>query len=367
MAIASDSPLGIAGLVVALEANYCRVALDQLGPGGVRNLLCTRRRRLDKSGLEVCVGDRVGLEGIDWPAARAAVAFLAPRRNRLERPSVANVARVVVVASLVDPRPDPLLLSRFLLSAEHLGAEVLLVFTKADLVPEQEQRCWCERVMAWGYHALAVSCQWPSGLEALRQRLREPGISVLCGPSGVGKSSLLNALCPGLDLRVAAVSGRLRRGRHTTRHVALYPLAGGGGMVVDSPGFNRPELPPDAAGLAQLFPELRQRLSKAGCRFVDCRHLGDPGCAAGSGWDRQEIYAHCLAELERQLADRPSPLQRGRQGSTRQRGDRIEPLLDPRWRRPSRRRQRQDLGPQLQDSGAELSPPDQAGSDQGPP
>ena len=352
MAIASDSSATVAGLVVALEANYCRVSLDQLGPGGVGNLLCTRRRRLDKSGLEICVGDRVGLEGIDWPSARAAIASLAPRRNRLERPSVANVARVVVVASLADPRPYPLLLSHFLLAGEHLGAEVLLLFTKADLVPEQEQRGWCERVTAWGYQALAVSSQRPSGIEALRQRLSEPGISVLCGPSGVGKSSLLNALCPGLALRVAAVSGRLRRGRHTTRHVSLYPLAGGGGMVVDSPGFNRPELPLDAAGLPQLFPELRQRLSQAGCRFVDCRHLGDPGCAAGSNWDRHEIYAHCLAELESQLANRPAPPQRGRQGSLRQRGDRIEPVLDPRWRRPSRRRQRQDLGPQLQDPGA---------------
>lgn len=308
------------------------------------------------------MGDRVGLEGIDWPAARAAVASLAPRRNRLERPSVANVARVVVVGSLADPRPDPQGLSRFLLAAENLGAQVLLVFTKADLVPALEQRRWCERVTDWGYSALVVSCQQPSGIEALRQHLNEPGISVLCGPSGVGKSSLLNALCPGLGLRVAAVSGRLRRGRHTTRHVALYPLPGGG-MVVDSPGFNRPDLPRDADRLQQLFPELRQRLSQSCCRFADCRHLGDPGCVAGSSWDRQGIYAHCLAEVERQLANRPAPPQRARQARVRQRGDRIEPLLDPRWRRLSRRRQRQNLGPGLQGAGAELSPPDQAGSD----
>ncbi|MEB3168165.1 MAG: ribosome small subunit-dependent GTPase A, partial [Synechococcaceae cyanobacterium] len=270
--------------------------------------------------------------------------------------------RVVVVGSLADPRPEPLGLSRFLIAAEHLGAEVLLVFTKADLVPEPEQRRWCERVAGWGYSALAVSCQWPSAIEALRQRLAEPGISVLCGPSGVGKSSLLNTLCPGLGLRVADVSGRLRRGRHTTRHVALYPLAGGG-MVVDSPGFNRPELPRDVAALQGLFPELRERLNQASCRFADCRHLGDPGCAAGSGWDRQAIYAHCLAELERQTDDRPAKPPRPRQGSVRQRGDRLEPLLDPRWRRPSRRRQRQALGPGVQAPGVGLSPPDQGGSD----
>ncbi|MFN7899545.1 MAG: ribosome small subunit-dependent GTPase A [Synechococcaceae cyanobacterium] len=365
MEIAPDRPATATGLVVAMEANYCRVALDQPGPGGVLSLLCTRRGRLDKSGQEVCVGDRVGLEGIDWPAARAAVASLAPRRNRLERPSVANVQRVVVVVSLADPRPDPLAFSRFLIAAEHLDAEVLLVFSKADLVSEQQQRSWCERVAGWGYTALPVSCQQRSAIEALRHRLIEPGISVLCGPSGVGKSSLLNALCPGLGLRVAAVSGRLRRGRHTTRHVALFPLAEGA-MVVDSPGFNRPDLPQDAAALPALFPELRQRLSHGGCRFADCRHLGDPGCGAGADWDRQSIYAHCLAELEGQPGDRPASGPRSRQGSLRQRGDRLEPRLDPRWRRPSRRRQRQELEPGLGAPGVELSPPDPADSDPGP-
>lgn len=363
MATVADPPSGVVGLVVAMEANYCRVALDQPGPGGVGSLLCIRRRRLDKSGLMICVGDRVGLEGIDWSAARAAVASLAPRRNRLDRPSVANVQRVVVVVSLADPQPDPLVISRFLIAAEHLGAAVLLVFSKADLVPEQEQRFWCQRVAGWGYSALVVSCRQATGIEALRQRLVEPGISVLCGPSGAGKSSLLNALCPGLGLRVAAVSGRLRRGRHTTRHVALYPLAEAG-LVADSPGFNLPDLPRDAsASLPGLFPELRQRLNRDACRFADCRHLGDPGCAAGADWDRLDIYARCLAELERQPGERSVPAPRQRQGSLRQRGARIEPLLDPRWRRPSRRRQRQELAPGGQAPAEGLSPPGPADSD----
>ena len=258
------------------------------------------------------------------------------------------------------------MLSRFLIAAEHLGAEVVLVFSKADLVSDQDQGSWLERVAAWGYSALTLSCQRHNGVEALRQRLLEPGISVLCGPSGVGKSSVLNALCPGLGLRVAAVSGRLRRGRHTTRHVALFPLAEGA-MVVDSPGFNQPELPLNAAALPALFPELRRQLAHGSCRFADCRHLGDPGCVAGAGWDRQLIYARCLAELDDQRSDRSARTERSRRGSLRQRGDRIEPLLDPRWRRPSRRRQRQDLGPAQGAAGAELSPPAPAGSDPGRP
>ncbi|MFM7267015.1 MAG: GTPase RsgA, partial [Cyanobium sp.] len=140
------------GRVVALQANYCSVVPDHpaadsaLGelqappdpppqsPALPQRLLCTRRTRLDHAGLQVCVGDRVRLEGIDVAAGRAAVAALAPRANLLQRPPVANVSRVVVVASLADPPLDPDQLSRFLISAEACGGAVEVVLSKADLV-----------------------------------------------------------------------------------------------------------------------------------------------------------------------------------------------------------------------------------------
>ena len=333
------------GQVMALEANFCRVVLDQAGPGGVLQLLCTRRTRLGKSGQRICVGDRVRVEGIDWSSCRGAVAVLEPRQRWLERPAVANVARVVVVVALAEPGIDPLQLTRFLLTAERIGCAVELVFSKADLVSEAEVRLWCERVQAWGYRAVAISAPAGGGdLAHLRQTLSLPGISVLCGPSGVGKSSLLNALAPDLELRVGAVSGRLRRGRHTTRHVELFalaPLAAGAepSLVADSPGFNRPDLPQDPAQLAGLFPELRSRLEQGGCRYSNCRHLGEDGCAVGVAWDRHEIYRQCLAEVEAQWQGHAS---RGREAGLRQRGDRLEPLLDPSLRRRSRRSLRQD-------------------------
>ena len=353
------------GRVVALLANFCWVELDHPGPGGLSRLLCTRRSRLGKSGLQICSGDRVRLEGVDWGAARAAVAALEPRCNLLQRPPVANVTRVVVVVALVEPQLDPQQLSRFLLTAEATGQPVDLVFSKADLVEPEVLEDWCRRCRRWGYSPIAVSSHTGLGLEALRQRLSSPGLAVLCGPSGVGKSSLLNGLRPGLALRVGAVSGRLRRGRHTTRHVELFALAPGA-LVADTPGFNRPELPADPAALAPLFPEVRRRLALSGCRFSNCLHQGDPGCAVGSDWDRHPLYLQSLAEILAEAArDEARDSARARQRSGRQKsgqraGQREEPKLDPRLRQASRRRQRQQAAREHDDLDG-LSRPDPAG------
>ena len=322
----APSPSQAAGLVTALEANFCRVSLEQPGPDQVSSLLCVRRTRLGKRGQRICVGDRVQVEGIDWPARRGAIAAVAERDSLLERPAVANCSRVVVVAALEQPRLDPAQLSRFLLTAERTGVAVELVLTKADLLPPEELAAIAERLRGWGYAPLPVSARSGAGIEALRERLRQPGISVLCGPSGVGKSSLINALVPDLELRVSAVSGRLQRGRHTTRHVELFPL-GAAALLADTPGFNRPDLPVDPVALGPLFPEIRSRLSQGPCRFRNCLHLGDPGCLVGDGWDRHPLYRSCLEAVQAQAARGEEPQR--------------QVQLDRRLRQPSRRRQRQ--------------------------
>ena len=323
---------------MALEANFCRVQLDQPGPGGLEHLLCVRRTRLGKTGQQICVGDRVQIDGIDWPQGRGAVAALEPRSSLLERPAVANCSRVVVAVALEQPQLDPLQLTRFLLTAERTGVAVELVLTKADLLSAAERAAWRERLQGWGYEPLLVSAQHNEGIVALRERLAQPGIAVLCGPSGVGKSSLINALVPELALRVSAVSGRLQRGRHTTRHVELFPLAPGA-LLADTPGFNRPDLPADPGELGPLFPEIRQRLASSVCRFKNCLHQGDPGCAVGSDWDRFPLYVSCLEAVKAQVVR-----EQGRSAAAaglKQRGSRREPLLDQRLRQVSRRRQRQ--------------------------
>lgn len=344
------------GRVVALLANFCWVELDGPGPQGLTRLLCTRRTRLGKSGLQICTGDRVRVEGIDWAAGRAAVSELLPRQSLLERPAVANVTRVVVVVALAEPELDPLQLTRFLITAESTGQLVELVFSKADLLEQDLVEQWCSRARSWGYRPMAISTATGLGLDMLRERLSEPGLAVLCGPSGVGKSSLLNALRPDLELRVGEVSGRLQRGRHTTRHVELFPITPGA-LVADSPGFNRPALPVDPAALAALFPELRQQLAATSCRFSNCLHQGDPGCAIAPGWDREVLYQQCLVDV---LADASREERRSlSRPGLRQRGSRVEPRLDPRLRQESRRRQRQQAD--RDEPLEELSPPDPAG------
>jgi len=349
----------VAGLVVALEANFCRVALDLVGPGGVDQLLCVRRTRLGKTGQQICVGDRVTVEGVDWTSRRGAVAAVAGRTSLLSRPAVANCNRVVVVMALVQPDLDPIQLTRFLLTAEATGVAVDLVLTKADLLAPELLQAWQQRLAAWGYQPWLVSAQTGEGIEPLRHHLAVPGIAVLCGPSGVGKSSLLNALVPDLALRVGAVSGRLQRGRHTTRHVELFPL-GAGGLLADTPGFNRPELPADPVALAALFPEVRGRLADGGCRFTNCLHQGDPGCAVGSDWPRYPHYLQCLEQL---LAQEAAAKSRPAEPGLKQRGGRSEPRLDPRLRQLSRKRQRQGDGPGGDGSAADLV--GEEGEDQG--
>ena len=341
------------GQVVALLANFCWVNLDQPGPAGQRRLLCTRRTRLVKSGQAIRVGDWVHLDGIDWTAGRAAVGAVEPSQRVLERPPVANISRVVVVVALAEPNLDPLQLTRFLITAEQSGAAVELVFSKADLAASQLLQQWLQRASAWGYAPLAVSSREPSTLEALRKRLCQPGLSVLCGPSGVGKSSLINALIPDLGLRVAAVSGRLQRGRHTTRHVELFALADGA-LLADTPGFNRPVLPADPAALAACFPELRLAQSGQRCQFGDCLHQGEPGCAVGSDWDRYGLYSQCLHELLAAAQRSDAPSRAAAAGSLRQRGNRVEPRLAAQYRQQSRRGQRQQ-------ANAELNHPSQEG------
>ncbi|NMG58258.1 small ribosomal subunit biogenesis GTPase RsgA [Geitlerinema sp. P-1104] len=333
------------GTVLAVQANFYQVQLDDDPPPPRPSLLCTRRTRLKKVGQQVMVGDRVVVEEPDWEGNRGAIGSVLPRHTELDRPPVANADRILLLFTLDEPSLDPWQLSRFLVKAESTQLSVELCLNKCDLVDEEGQNAWRSRLRQWGYEPLLMSVKTGWGLEAVAQRL-ERGITILAGPSGVGKSSTINRLIPQANLRVAQVSGKLGRGRHTTRHVELFELEQGG-LLADTPGFNQPQLTTTAQELADCFPEIRQRRQGNGCHFSDCRHRDEPGCQIRGDWER---YEHYLTFLEEAIAQDTVQQHSGEEESSFKRkaeagGERsYEPkLASKKYRRQSRRRQHQTL------------------------
>ena len=237
--------------------------------------------------LKWTIGDRVLLEQGEGGAT--AIAEILPRRSRLarrapggghgERIVAANVDQVVVVFAAANPEPHPRMLDRFLVIAEANELAARIVINKVELVggAGEARKRWIDYERA-GYVVHYTSVKQREGLEALHDALAGQ-VSVLTGPSGVGKSSLLNAMFPGLDLRVGEISESVNKGRHTTVGGYLHPLPGAeGGYVADTPGLREVGMwALSPTELDQCFPELRPFLT--GCKFADCRHSVEPGCA----------------------------------------------------------------------------------------
>ncbi|NLC77418.1 MAG: ribosome small subunit-dependent GTPase A [Clostridia bacterium] len=260
---------------------------------------CSLRGKYRIKEQSFLVGDRVLIKPVN--ESKAVIEKVLPRTNELIRPPVANVEQVVIVVSLADPDPDLMLLDRLLILAEHQELKVLICFNKADLVETAFQEQHYRLYEGIGYRVLLTSVKNMTGISLLKEALRGK-ISVMAGPSGVGKSSLLNAVQPGLSLKTGTVSQKTRRGRHTTRHVELLSLEGGG-FVADTPGFSRLVLPEmKREDLSYYFPELAEL--KAQCRFSSCLHQTEPGCAVLAAKEnnlintgRYEHYCYLLNEV----------------------------------------------------------------------
>jgi ribosome biogenesis GTPase len=332
-----------------MQANYYQVRLDNTQLP-TQQLLCTCRARLKKLGQRVMVGDRVLLEEADWADQRGVISQVLLRQSKLERPPVANADQILLVFALAQPAIEPYQLSRFLIKAESTGLNVLVCLSKADLVSQEEHHHWCDRLQTWGYRALPISSRNTNGLDSLEQALANQ-MTVVSGPSGVGKSSLINRLIPQAQLRVAAVSGKLERGRHTTRHVELFELPNGG-LIADTPGFNQPELDCDPIALALCFPEIRQRLATGSCQFNDCSHRDEPGCVVRGNWERYSDYLACLEEAltRQQLQSASRSAETVLKLKTKRRGQaQYEPKLAmKKYRRTSRRSEHQTLSQELE-------------------
>ncbi len=292
----------LTGLVLAREGGQFRIATEA---GDITAVLRGKARR--DAYDRVVVGDRVTLDD-GGERGIYGITGVAPRRNLLERrtplgrgnrPVAANLDRVFIVTSVADPAPVPQLIDRLCAIAEANEIPVAIVLNKIDLDPGT---ALAERYTRAGYEVYRVSVKSGQGLDPLFAELRGKE-SLLTGPSGAGKSTLLNRLQPGLALKTQAISEGIRRGKNTTVAAVLVPLDGGG-WLVDTPGFSEVGLwGIEPRELARCFPELREPLER--CKFADCWHRTEPGCAVREGVERGEIhperyasYVTLLSELQ---------------------------------------------------------------------
>lgn len=238
-----------------------------------QTVTCRGRGKLRHGKVSPLVGDRVAVTaGSDGAGT---VDAILPRKNEFHRPAVANIDTLVVIASGAIPVTDPFLIDRVVAMAERRDCESVIVFNKWDL---EQPRDLFDTYASAGFPTLRVSAETGEGLDKLASLIAGK-VCAFTGNSGVGKSSILNALEPNFNLRIGAVSQRLGRGRHTTRHVELFRLKNGA-VVADTPGFASFEEEGTGCAPEELqyaFREFKPHLDR--CRFLDCAHIKEKGCA----------------------------------------------------------------------------------------
>ncbi|HHX14382.1 MAG TPA: ribosome small subunit-dependent GTPase A [Clostridiales bacterium] len=272
------TPASSEGVIVKGIGGFYYVSVD----GVIHS--CKARGLFRKQELTPAVGDRVRLD--IRADGESVITEILPRKNFFVRPPVANIDQFILVVALARPEPNLLLIDRFLVMAEYQMTDIVICFNKIDLA-EDSQIEELRQIYDPLYPTVFVNGLSGEGFSGLRDYLKNHQ-SALAGPSGAGKSTLLNRLIGRPVAEVGKVAKRTGRGRHTTRHVELFPV--GSGFLYDTPGFTSFDiLEADEAELAVLFPEMEALLGA--CQYDNCRHLEEPGCAVHKAVNAGNINA----------------------------------------------------------------------------
>ena len=284
------------GLVTKKFNEYFLVDLkNQENFGEIDRFLCKVRKSINFKDQLIYVGDEVVIQHIDTRTNRAVITGLKKRKNLLARPAVANISNIYITFSVKEPELNLSQVNRFLISAESMGVEVSLVLTKCDLISEKKRSFLLDKFAKWGYQAITLDLQKSDHFKNLLSELKQKECSIFMGPSGVGKTTLLNMIIPGLQNSTSPVSNKIKRGKNTTRNVELFAISNQS-YIVDTPGFNMQPLEVDIKLLPNLYSEIYKQVIEEGikCKFRNCLHLNDEGCNLNKSFERYSFYKEMI-------------------------------------------------------------------------
>lgn len=242
----------------------------------VRGLVeCKAKGIFRKDKIKPLVGDNVEIELIDESLLLGNIIRILPRSNALVRPAAANIDQALVIFAIVKPNPNYNLLDRFLINMEQQGLPAVICFNKRDIASERELTELSEAYGKCGYQVLFVSGAKEQGIEEIRKCLKGK-TTVVAGPSGVGKSTIINALYPEANMETGEISRKIERGKHTTRHAQLFALSDDT-FIMDTPGFTSLSIGNmEKDQLQECYPEFAE--FEKYCRFGGCAHISEPEC-----------------------------------------------------------------------------------------
>ena len=247
---------------------------------------CKAKGAFRNQKVKPLVGDNVRLEVLDEEQKKGNIEEILPRKNELIRPAVANIDQALVIFAAAKPKPNFNLLDRFLILMQYQKVPAVVCFNKQDMVDAEELQLLKNTYESAGYQVIFTSAAKEEGIQAVRDLLKGKTTTV-AGPSGVGKSSLINLLSPEAEMETGDISRKIERGKHTTRHSELFALDENT-FICDTPGFSSiylPEMEKEELGI--YFPEFAKY--EPFCRFQGCAHIHEPGCGVKEALEEKKI------------------------------------------------------------------------------